>query len=312
MTLDGRRVLVTGAGGMLGSAVVRALVAHGASVHAHLGPAASAVLTPPPPDVRSSYAEITDPAAVAGLVQGTDAVIHLAGPPSVAESFARPRDFALAHTVGTATVLEAAQQSAVGRLVHVSSAEVYGRPESNPVTEDARTVPRSPYGAAKLGAEAMVRAWSAAGGGEAVILRPFSVYGPASPERSLLGRLIRQAAVAERITLATLRPVRDYVHVDDVAAAVVRALVVPAAQPREYNVASGTGTSVRELAALAVAAAGRDLEIVEAVTADRPPLADLLELVADVSRARTELGWTASVPLAVGVARALAAIRLSD
>jgi nucleoside-diphosphate-sugar epimerase len=144
-----------------------------------------------------------------------------------------------------------------------------------------------------------------------VNLRPFSVYGPASPERSLLGRLLRQAATADSVSVATLRPVRDYAHVDDVAAAVVRALVVPAEQPREYNIASGTGTSVRELASLVVTATGRALPIVEAPVGDRPPLVDVLELVADVSRARTELGWTPSVPLDVGVARALAALPVS-
>jgi nucleoside-diphosphate-sugar epimerase len=306
------RVIVTGAAGMIGSVVTRELRDRGASVHAHAGPAgtdASAV----PEGVPVSYADISDFGAVGSLLQGVDAVIHLAGPASVAASFVSPVDYARAHVVGTTAVLEACRAEGVGRLVQVSSAEVYGRPARNPVAEDAPTQPRSPYGAAKLGGEALVRAFCPFAGMAAIVLRPFSTYGPRSPESSLVGRLLRSALTDDVIRLSSLRPVRDYVHVDDVAAAVSAALnhlaeSRPVAEVPIYNIGSGVGTSVADLATLVLAAAERQARLEES-SPDRPPAADVTELVADTTRATGDLGWAPSVPLADGLAMALEEVR---
>lgn len=303
----GDRVVVTGAGGMIGSAVVLRLHAQGVRVAAQLGPPGAPTL-PAPPGVPAASMRIDDAAGVRALVRGADAVVHLAGPPSVAASFAEPTAYATSHVVGTATVLEACRSAGVRRVVYVSSAEVYRLPAPTPVGEDAATGPRSPYGAAKLGAEALVRAFCPAAGIEAVVLRPFSVYGPRSPAASVLGSLLRQALSADQVSVATLRPVRDYVYVDDVATAISLAVTVELPVPTHvYNLATGTGTSVAALAELVLRAAGRRVPVVEA-PADRPAGAGVEELVGDVRRAADELGWVASVGLADGVRMALRAV----
>jgi nucleoside-diphosphate-sugar epimerase len=289
--MDGDRVLVTGAGGMIGGAVVARLHAAGALVRAHVGPEGFAG-GPLPPGVESHWCDVLD---VAPLLTGVDIVVHLAGPPGVAASFADPARYLRDHVLGTAAVLAALGSA---RLVHVSSAEVYGRPADNPVAESAPTVPLSPYGVAKLGAEALVRALCR----EATILRPFSVYGPRSPAYSLVGTIARQASRAGAIDLADLTPIRDYVHVDDLARAVARCVREPA--PGTFNIGSGVGTSVAELARLVTTVLGRDLPI-SSTGSDRP--VDVVELVADTALTWSELGWATEIDLTAGLAETVAA-----
>lgn len=298
---------------MIGSVVTRVLREQDADVRAHAGPPGTdrAAL---PEGVLTSYADIADVDAVGRLIQGADAVVHLAGPASAAASFTSPLAYARVHVVGTAAVLEACREAGISRLVHVSSAEVYGQPAGNPVAEDAPTLPRSPYGAAKLGGEALVRAFCPAAAIAAIVLRPFSVYGPRSPESSLVGRLLRAALTDDVIRLSSLRPVRDYVHVDDVGAAVAAALVrlagtSPHAGVPVWNVASGVGTSVADLAALVLETAGRSARMEETPSPDRPAGTDITELVADISGAAADLGWAPAVRLADGLAEALEAVR---
>ena len=294
-------MLVTGAGGLIGSALVRRLYAAGVAVHAHVGPPGFEGL-PLPRGVPVSWCDVLDLGPLVADA-GVDAVVHLAGPAGVAASFADPATYARDHVEGTAAVL--AGLAAVRRpqhLVYVSSAEVYGRPAHNPVDESAASDPLSPYAAAKVAAESLVRSQRP----NATVLRPFSVYGDSSPARSLVGSLVRQAISSDRIEVATLAPVRDYVHVDDLVRAVEGALERRPAGA--FNVGSGVGTSVRELAHLAIAVTGRPLPLVEA-GADRP--IDVLELVADIRRSAERLGWAPTVDLRSGLEQAIRARRRS-
>ena len=307
---DARPILVTGAGGFIGSAAVRFLVAAGLPVRAHLGP--PGIEASAPAGVQALVAELEDLAAMRSAVEGARAVVHLAGPASVAASFDDPVGFARVHVAGTATLLEACRGRDVDRLVHVSSAEVYAPSEGGPVSEDDPLRPRSPYGAAKLGAESLVRSLAPLLGTEAVVLRPFSVYGPGGPRRSVVGTVLDQALHADRIELADLRPVRDHCYVDDVAGAILRALVARSLPPDAVlNVGTGRGVSVAELAELGLAAAGRSLEV-GAGTADRPAGIDVPALVADVARAERDLGWRAQVPLEEGLSRTVAWMRSEE
>ncbi len=257
------------------------------------------------------YGWIEDEATAAASVADASIVVHLAGPASVSASYERPAEFARSHVVGTAAVFQGLVGGTGARVVHISSAEIYGRPRSNPVAEDHPAAPRSPYGVVKWAAEDLARTLAGPLGVELVVLRPFSVYGLGSPATSLVGRLLRQALTAEALEVADLRPVRDYVHVDDVAAAVVAACTtaVISDRPAVYNIASGVGCSVGDLAERVVAGAARPLPVRQVPDlTDRPPETDLLELVADISRARRDLGWQPRIELAVGLRRALVSL----
>jgi UDP-glucose 4-epimerase len=294
--------------------VVNRLLAGGFRVRALVGPLGTPIPALPGVDA-AAVAGIDDPDALAGLMAGVRAVIHMAGPPSVAASFDSPEIFARDHVAGTAAVLKAMRLTGVMRLVHVSSAEVYGVPIVNPVSEDLPLQPRSPYGAAKLGGEAFVRACAPAYGIKAAILRPFSVYGPGSPTRSLIGTVLGQVMAGGAVTVADPRPVRDYCFVGDVADAIVAAARNDGmhwAGPERvvtFNVASGVGVSVAALAGLALELAGREPSELQVRSPDRPGGTDILELVADTGRARRLLGWSGRTDLRQGLTRTMAWLR---
>ncbi|MFY9708978.1 MAG: NAD-dependent epimerase/dehydratase family protein, partial [Candidatus Cybelea sp.] len=236
-------VAVTGAGGFIGAHACRYLSTRGYQVRGLLGP----------PDWRKAGGEdlayaacfdIIDVGLLIELFLGIDTIVHMAGPPSVRSSFDEPARFARTHVEGTAAVLEAARKSGVKRVVYISSAEVYQRSMADRVIENHPLEARSPYGAAKIGAEQMVRAFSCAYGLEAVILRPFSTYGPGMSVHSLVARVVSQLHESGPLRVADLRPVRDYCFVEDVARAIERAIVAPTRGVEVLNIGSGIGTSV--------------------------------------------------------------------
>jgi UDP-glucose 4-epimerase len=300
-----RRVLVTGAGGFLGAPVVRALSAQGCEIRAWVGAPHDRVQEPDS-SVETLRGDIADSAAAQQAVQQIEVVVHLAGPPSVADSWKFPAAYAATHVAGTANLLQASVEHGVRKFIYVSSAEVYGRPESNPAPETAALRPRSPYGVFKLAAERLLETYSLSFGMSAVVLRPFSIYGPGMSPHSVLGTIFRQALSADRIVLGNLRPVRDYCFVDDAARAVGLACATDLTGWNVFNLGAGVGVSVKELAEGIVTLCGRPLEIEQAASELRPGASDILELTADASQARRRLGWRPERSLTDGLRQTLA------
>jgi nucleoside-diphosphate-sugar epimerase len=297
------KIAVTGANGFLGQVVTRAAICGGIDVAVHLGP------TPENTSVSSDRRQIIDICDVDSLTflfNGADAIVHLAGPSDVASSFRVPAEITRAHVAGTAAVLEAAQRSQVGRLIYVSSAEVYGRPSEASVKETAPLLPLSPYGAAKAAAELLVTAaFRRDALDQAIVLRPFSIYGPGGRRKSVLGRMLAQIDRGEQLCVFSTRPVRDYVHVADAAKAILNALSNEASGLLTANIASGKGVSVGDLGRTLAKLAGSDVAIVEAAETDRPTAHDINYLVGDASVAARELGWRPSIDLVTGLRQCL-------
>ena len=293
-----QRVGVIGANGFIGLAILRALIRARVSPVALCGPGPQPHLIPE--GIDSETCDLTSAEGLKAWAAGLDVVIHAAGPPSVRNSFAAPEEYVRVHVQGSAAVVKVCHEVNVNRLVYISSAEVYGRPVANPVAETHPLQARSPYAAAKIGAERMIEAYSVSFGLKAVILRPFSVYGPNPPPGSLLSDII---AMARRgiVRLRDLRPVRDYCYVEDLAKAVIQASVLATEKLSILNIGTGKGTSVADFAALVVRLMGTKVQVLEDRSVPRQGESDIFELVADTSMTRNILGWQPETGLEDGL-----------
>ena len=283
------RVLVTGATGFVGRAVVAALAkaGHDAVPMARR----SGQLSGPVADVRDSD-------AVRAAVAGVDAVCHLAALTRTRESASAASDYWAVNVGGTFNVVSAllatASPATPKRLVLASTAAVYGTNVPQPVTEDSPTVPENPYGASKLAADHIVAGCTATGAIGAVALRAFNVAGAAhgasdQDNTRIVPRIVAvQAGIAPELTLnGDGMVVRDFVHVADMADAFVLALEsCTPGKWRTYNVGSGRGTSLAKLVKIAEEVNGRPVRVKHGPPVDEPAV-----LLADSSRIRRELGW---------------------
>jgi nucleoside-diphosphate-sugar epimerase len=305
--LQGRCITVTGAGGFLGPAAVEVLARKGARVQAVIGPPHEAARTPPGA-AYVAQVDICDSTAMGKLVAGADAVVHLAGPASVGASFQEPSKYVRVHGEGTAALLQACRAEGVRKLVYVSSAEVYGRPLRSPVAEDHPLSARSPYAAAKIGAEKLIESYVHGFDLRAVILRPFSIYGPAAAPESLIPTIIGMARRGLPVLLRDLRPVRDYCFVTDVAEAIADACSLESRELEIFNIGTMRGTSVERVAALILDALGMTCPVGEIGERDRPGTSEIHDLIADNRRAREILGWQPEIALEEGLRLTVAGV----
>ncbi len=309
MSNQNKSVCVTGAGGFIGSKILRRLSDIGTIATALLGPKEFTHVEPPG-NVQCKLGEIDDLEILIKVFDGVNTIVHLAGPPSVAASFNDPIGFMRTHALGTATVLEACRRTNVSRIVYVSSAEVYGLPDSvGPVKEDARMQARSPYAASKIAAEQLIKIHAETHTLQAVILRPFSIYGPGARPDSLVPTILRQACASPCIEIFDPEVVRDYCFVEDLVRAVQSACFCDISEQHIIcNVGTGIGTSASELARSALELLNRDIPIQATDGADRPQKSDIRRLIADPALILSILNWKASVSLQNGLLQTLKAI----
>jgi len=305
------RTLVTGGVGFIGYHVTRALLARGDEVVV-LDDFSDA---PYPRALKEANARdlaalggrlevvtgcVTDAAKVAALTAGTSAVLHLAGLAGVRPSFADPVHYARINVDGTATVVEAAIQAKVPRLVIASSSSVYGNSTPLPAREEAPAIePESPYAASKRGAELVALSLSRKAPSLALAaLRFFTVYGPRQRPEMAITLFARAILAGRPITVfgdGSMK--RDFTHVDDIVRGVLAAIDRAPAGFRAYNLGSGAPITLDRLVAALSSAAGREAITTRAAV----PLGDVDATFADIGRAERELGFRPAVPLEEGL-----------
>jgi nucleoside-diphosphate-sugar epimerase len=278
-----QRILVTGAGGFVGRCLVRALRENGA-------------------DVLAPGRDALDVALGVFPDQRVDQVVHLAARTFVPESWVEPAGFYRVNGQGTVNVLDFCRRVGA-RLVHVS-AYCYGQPSMLPISESAPLRPNNPYALSKAAAEGACRFFSEYYGAAVTILRPFNLYGPGQPPQFLIPRIVEQAlnAALAEIVVEDDAPRRDYVFIEDFVAAICAVCATPTPGP-VYNVGSGESHSVAEVAGLIRQVTGVDKPIVS--RGNRRP-SEILDVVADITAIRREVGWSPSVGLLQGLKNVVA------
>ncbi len=311
---DGRRVVVTGAGGFIGSHLVEELVREGANVRAlvrynsrsdigMLALADPGVLA----DVEIVHGDVTDPFFVHDLVRGMDTVFHLAALIAIPYSYVAPASYISVNVTGTLNVLQAVREHGVRRMVHTSTSETYGTAQYVPIDERHPLQPQSPYSASKIGADCLAESFFRSFGTPVATVRPFNTYGPRQSARAVIPTIAAQVLAGRReISLGDLRPVRDLTFVSDTARGFLAVGAADACIGRTTNIGSGKGISVGGLLELITEIAGRgDVRAVVDSDRIRPEKSEVFELIADNTFAKESCGWVPRVGLRDGLARVL-------
>jgi UDP-glucose 4-epimerase len=293
----GRRILVTGGGGFIGSHLADALV--GANEVRVLDDFSTGFREQVPADATVVEGDIRDPEALARAMDGVDLVFHEAATVSVPKTVDDPLGSDAVNASATLRLLERARVESA-RVVCASSAAIYGHPERVPVAETDPLRPTSPYGVQKLTADHYTRLYHELYDLDTVALRYFNVYGPraeAGEYADVVSVFLRQARAGEPITIeGSGEQTRDFVHVDDIVRANCLAATTDAVG-EAYNVGRGVATTITDLAGVIRERVGSDSPV-EHVD---PRPGDIDESVADVSKARAKLGYEPTVDLESGL-----------
>ena len=307
------RWLVTGGAGFIGSHLVEALVARDKQVRVldNFSTGRWENLAAVRDRIEVVEGDIRDPRAVRQAMDGVEVVAHLAAIVSVERSLQDPQETTEVNTGGTLHLLEAARRAGVQRFLFASSAAIYGDHSQLPLQEELPPHPLSPYAASKVAGEALCQAYRAAYGLSTVVLRFFNIYGPRQDPHSPYSGVIsifvgRMRQGLPPVIYGDGQQTRDFVYVEDVVAALIRAGERDGASGAVVNVARGEETSVLQLVALLNQALGTHLEPIFA-----PARAgEVRRSAGDPRRAQAVLGWRPTVGLTEGLSRLVRAVSI--
>lgn len=313
MNWQGKTVLVTGAGGFIGSHLTERLVREGAQVRAFVRYNSRndpGLLRQLPPETYRALelvsGDLRDSEAMRAALRGIDIVFHLGALIAIPYSYLHPREVIDTNIMGTLNVLMAARDLGTARVVHTSTSEVYGTAQVVPIDERHPLQGQSPYAASKIGADKIAESFYRSFGVPVATLRPFNTYGPRQSARAVIPTIITQALTREEIHLGALDPLRDFTFVTDTVEGFLRAGWYEAAVGQEINVGAGECISIGDLAHKILTLVGRELPIQCDAERLRPEKSEVLRLHADTEKARRLLEWVPQVSLDEGLRHTIA------
>jgi len=311
---NSQRVLVTGAGGFIGSHLSERLVKEGAEVRAlvhynALGTHGWLDHSPLHDDMEIFAGDICDRDSVHLAMKNRDIVFHLAALIAIPYSYRVPFSFVRVNIEGTLNALNVARELDIERLIHTSTSEVYGTARYVPIDEEHPLQGQSPYSASKIGADKMAEAFHLSFGLPVVILRPFNTFGPRQSDRAVIPTIITQCLHGKSVHLGSLSPTRDLNYVSNTIDGYLLAAGAANVEGQVINLGSGKEISIGELAKLIAELTGVSVEIISEEQRARPDRSEVHRLLADNDRAWELLGWKPAVSLRDGLKSTITWIR---
>jgi NAD dependent epimerase/dehydratase len=311
--LKNKNVLVTGAGGFIGSHLVECLLSHGAQVRAFVkynGRGDWGMLSDLPKESQKSIevimGDIRDPFFVRKAVKGCDYVFHLAALIGIPYSYVAPADYVSVNVQGTVNLLEACRAENTTRIVHTSTSETYGTAQYVPINEKHPLQGQSPYSASKIAADKMAESYYNSFELPVVTVRPFNTFGPRQSARAFIPTAIIQAMTCNHISMGSMEPVRDMTFVKDTAEGFITVGLCDKVIGQVVNLGVGRGETIGIMIKTILRAMGReDMPIEKDASRIRPKNSEVMRLISDNSKAREICGWTPRYTLEEGIAQTI-------
>ena len=303
-----KKVLVTGAGGFIGSHLIERLIDLGADVKGFVRYNSRndwGLLEIIPPQKRDSLeivsGDLQDYDAVYSAAKDVDVIFHLGSLISIPYSYNRPRDTIENNVLSTLNILTAARDLGVEKVVHTSSSEVYGTALYVPIDEKHPLQGQSPYSASKIGADKIAESFFCSFDLPVATIRPFNTYGPRQSARAIIPTIITQAIEQETIKLGSLFPTRDYTYVKDTVNGFIRMAESKSSIGEVINIGSNFEISMGDLAQRISSLLNKDINIMQDSSRVRPIKSEVKRLWCDNTKAKRLLDWEPQVTLDEGL-----------
>ncbi len=309
MRLKGEQVLVTGAGGFIGSHLVEELVHMGAKVRALVHYNARndwGMLELIPKEIKAEIevfpGDITDPFLIHKAVKGCKVVFHLAALIAIPFSYIAPESFVNTNIKGSLNIFQACLEEEVDKVVHTSTSEVYGSAQYVPIDEKHPLQGQSPYSASKIGADMMAESFYRSFNLPVATIRPFNTYGPRQSSRAVIPTIFTQLINdSENIKLGTLSTTRDFNFVKDTIRGFILMAECEDNLGQVINIGSGVEISIGDLVEKIAQIAGKLLKVKLDTKRIRPEKSEVDRLCADNRQAKEILGWQPEYSLDEGL-----------
>jgi len=301
-----RKILVTGAGGFIGSHLTEQLVHKGASVRAFvhynaLGRWGWLDTSDLIKEIEVVPGDITDRDSISKALHGTDVVFHLAALIGIPYSYIAPRSYVDTNVIGTLNVLQSALDRNLDLVVQTSTSETYGSAQYVPIDEIHPLIGQSPYSATKIGADKLAESYHRSFDLPVVTVRPFNTYGPRQSARAVIPSIITQAMTQDMVKLGNLDPTRDLNYVLDTSAGFISAAEHPQALGEVINLGTGNEISIGDLARTIFRLLGKEGHIQTDDKRVRPGTSEVDRLCADITKAKKILHWEPEYTLEEGL-----------
>lgn len=312
MDWKSKTVLVTGAGGFIGSHLTEKLVSLGAKTKAFVRYNSrnnQGFIENFKPQIREKLevivGDLRDSQAVKEASKDVNIIFHLGSLIAIPYSYLHPTEVIETNVLGTLNVMNAGRENKVERIVHTSTSEVYGTAVYVPIDEKHPLQGQSPYSASKIGADMIAESFYCSYDLPVVIIRPFNTYGPRQSARAVIPTLITQIIAGKDIFLGSTKPVRDFNYVDDTVEGFIKIAEASNIEGEVINIGQGKGITIGDLADKIISLIGKEVKIIFDAMRIRPTKSEVEKLIACNEKAKKLIGWEPKVSLEEGLKKTI-------